>query len=335
MPELRKDPIVGRWVIIATERARRPMPQSAEPLLAPGGYCPFCEGNEDKTPNEIYSFRELGTHADQPGWRVRVVPNKFPALQIEGDLQKKGDGIYDCMNGIGAHEVILECPFHETSMARLPESYIREILWTYHERLADLKMDSRMVYGMIFKNVGAAAGASLEHSHSQLIVTPILPVNVLEEMNGALEFYKYRGRCIYCDIISQELGADKRVIFDSPSFLVIAPYASRFPFETWIIPTQHNSHYENASKSELDELAGVLKTILLKLEIALDNPAYNYMIHTGALNTSQLPHYHWHIEIIPRLTRVAGFEWGTGFYINHVPPEQAALVLRNTEVDTL
>lgn len=333
MPELRKDPIVGRWVIIATERARRPMPESTEPMLAPGGFCPFCEGNEDHTPNEIFAFRQQDTLVDQPGWRVRVVPNKFPALKIEGNLQKKGDGIYDHMNGIGAHEVVLECPFHEKSMAQLPESYIREILWVYQERLNDLKKDPRMVYGMIFKNVGIAAGASMEHSHSQIIVTPILPVNVLEEMNGALEFYNYRGRCIYCDIISQELKADCRVIMDSPGYLVIAPYASRFPFETWIIPKHHGSNYENTSKSELEELAVVLKTVLLKLEIALDGPAYNYMIHTGALNSPPTTHYHWHIEIIPRLTKVAGFEWGTGFYINHIPPEQAASVLRNTDTD--
>jgi UDPglucose--hexose-1-phosphate uridylyltransferase len=186
---------------------------------------------------------------------------------------------------------------------------------------------------MLFKNVGTAAGASLEHSHSQLIVTPIVPINVWEEMSGAQDFFDYRGRCIFCDMIHQELSTEQRIVLDTPHFLAFAPYASRFPFETWILPKMHGSHFENIQKSEVDDLGTVLKTILLKLEVALDHPAYNYIIHTSPFNTQPQPHYHWHIEIIPRLTRVAGFEWGTGFYINPVPPEQAAGFLRTTEVD--
>jgi UDPglucose--hexose-1-phosphate uridylyltransferase len=261
------------------------------------------------------------------------VPNKFPALGVEGELNKRGEGIYDKMSGVGAHEVILECPFHEVSMANLAEDNIREVLWVYRDRLVDLKKDPRLVYGMVFKNVGAAAGASLEHSHSQLIVTPIVPINVWEEMNGSLEFFDYRGRCIYCDMIHQELATEKRVVLDTPNFVAFAPFASRFPFETWILPKAHNSHYENIQKNEVEELGTLLKTILMKLEVALDRPAYNYIIHTSPLDTRELPHYHWHIEIIPRLTRVAGFEWGTGFYINPVSPEDAATYLRETEVD--
>ena len=181
------------------------------------------------------------------------------------------------------------------------EENIREILWVYRDRLIDLKKDPRLVYGMVFKNVGAAAGASLEHSHSQLIVTPIVPINVLEEMNGSVEFFDYRGRCIYCDMIHQELTTVKRIVLDTPSFVSFCPYASRFPFETWILPKNHNSHYENIQKNEVEELGTVLKTILLKLEKALDRPAYNYIIHTSPLDTPMLPHYHWHMEIIPRL----------------------------------
>src|SRR5262249_50135642 len=189
MPELRKDPIVGRWVIIATDRAKRPVAPKDEPMPDGAALCPFCEGHEDKTPHEILAYRARDTRPDQPGWRVRVVPNKFPALQIEGDLNKRGEGMYDKMNGIGAHEVILECPFHETTMANLSEENIREVLWVYRDRLVDLKKDPRLVYGMVFKNVGALAGASLEHSHSQLIVTPIVPISVWEEMSGSLEFF--------------------------------------------------------------------------------------------------------------------------------------------------
>jgi UDPglucose--hexose-1-phosphate uridylyltransferase len=237
------------------------------------------------------------------------------------------------MAGIGAHEVIIECPQHEITMANLSEENIREVLWVYRDRLVDLKKDPRLVYGMVFKNVGAAAGASLEHTHSQLIVTPIVPINVWEEMTGALEFFNYRGRCIYCDMIHQELASNNRIVLDTPNFVSLAPFASRFPFETWILPKNHNSHYENIQKTEVDELGMVLKTILLKLEVALEKPAYNYIIHTSPFDTQALPHYHWHIEVIPRLTRVAGFEWGTGFYINPVPPEQAAAFLRETDVD--
>jgi UDPglucose--hexose-1-phosphate uridylyltransferase len=331
MPELRKDPIVGRWVIIATDRAKRPIKPKDEELPLGGAACPFCEGHEDKTPHEIIAYRERNTRPNERGWRVRVVPNKFPALQIEGDLNKRGEGIYDKMNGVGAHEVIIECPFHEVSMANFTEENIREVFWVYRDRLVDLKKDRRLVYGMIFKNVGALAGASLEHSHSQLIVTPIVPISVWEEMTGALEFYNYRGRCIYCDMIQQELSTEDRIVLDTPNFVSFAPFASRFPFETWVIPKNHSSHFENIHKPELDELATVLRTILQKLESALNRPAYNYVIHTSPFDTQSLPHYHWHMEIIPRLTRVAGFEWGTGFYINPVPPEQSAGFLRETE----
>jgi UDPglucose--hexose-1-phosphate uridylyltransferase len=333
MPELRKDPIVGRWVIIATDRAKRPDAPKAEPQTLAAAYCPFCAGHERDTPHEILAYRDRNSRADEPGWRVRVVPNKFPALQVEGDLHKRGDGIYDKMNGIGAHEVIIECPQHEISLANLSEDNIREVFWVYRDRLVDLKKDPRLVYGMVFKNVGIAAGATLEHTHSQLIVTPIVPISVWEEMTGALEFFNYRGRCIYCDMIQQELSTEKRIVLDTPNFLSFAPYAARFPFETWIVPKAHNSHFENIQKTEVDELGTLLKTILLKIEVALDRPAYNYIIHTSPFDTQALPHYHWHIEVIPRLTRVAGFEWGTGFYINPVPPEQAAAFLHETEVD--
>lgn len=328
-PELRKDPIVGRWVIIAPDRARRPVPARADAELAEGP-CPFCENQEIQTPHEILAYRDKHSQPNGPGWRVRVVPNKFPALQVGGELSKRGDGVYDKMNGIGAHEVIVECPQHLTTLAELSDENIREVLWIYRDRLLDLKKDPRLVYGMIFKNVGVAAGASLDHSHSQLIVTPIVPISVWEEMTGALEFFNYRGRCIYCDIVHQELAAEKRVVLDTPSFLCLAPFASRFPFETWIVPKGHTSHYENIHKPEVDELGSVLRTVLRKLETALDRPAYNYIIHTAPFDTQALPHYHWHLEIIPRLTRVAGFEWGTGFYINPVPPERAAMLLRDT-----
>lgn len=329
MPDLRKDPVVGRWVIIAHERAKRPhdFKVQAEELAGPAS-CPFCEGNEHRTPPEILSYRDRGSQPNGPGWRVRVVPNKFPALQVEGKLAKRGDGIYDRMAGIGAHEVIIESPRHVVSMSDLDEEAIRDVLWIYRDRLIDLKKDHRLVHGMLFKNVGAAAGASLEHTHSQLIVTPIVPITVAEEMTGALEFSRYRGRCIYCDMIHQELDSADRVVLDTPHFTAFCPFASRFPFETWILPKNHSSHFENIPRPAVDDLAGVLRNVLGRLEVALDSPAYNYIVHTAPFDHQELPHYHWHIEVIPRLTKVAGFEWGTGFYINPVPPEDAAAYLR-------
>jgi len=333
MPDLRKDPIVGRWVIVAKSRAKRPHDFESTPRMRAGSFCPFCEGNEDATPGEIIAYRRAGTHTNREGWRVRVVPNKFPALEIEGDLQKRGDGIYDMMRGVGAHEVIIESPQHHLSTADLEEDELREVFWVYRDRLVDLKKDPRLVYGMIFKNVGEQAGASLEHTHSQLIVTPIVPINVWEEMTGSLEFFNYRGRCVYCDMIQQELATEKRIVLDTPRFLAFCPFASRFPFETWVLPKSHSSHYENIQKNGVEDLAAVMREVIGKIEVALDRPAYNYIIHTAPFDSQELPHYHWHIEIIPRLTKTAGFEWGTGFYINPVPPEDAAAFLRDVDMD--
>lgn len=329
MSELRKDPIVGRWVIIAKNRADRPQDllDGALPVRS-GSECPFCEGNESQTPNEICALREAGAERDRPGWRVRVVPNKFPALEIEGDLSRQDLGIYHTMRGVGAHEVIIESPRHLTSATQMAGDNLRDVLWIYRDRLLDLKQDSRLLYGMIFKNVGAAAGASLEHSHSQLIVTPIVPISVAEELAGSQEFFRHRGRCVFCDMIDQERDLKERIVVDSPGFVAFCPFAARFPFETWIVPTAHASHYETLSRAQSEELARVVLRVLEKIESALDRPAYNYIIHTAPFDTFALDHYHWHIEIIPRMTKTAGFEWGTGFYINPVPPEEAATFLR-------
>jgi UDPglucose--hexose-1-phosphate uridylyltransferase len=333
MSDLRKDPIVGRWVIIAKNRAKRPQDLTDGALVhPPSKFCPFCEGQENHTPGEITAYREPGTQRDGPAWRLRVVPNKFPALEIEGDLNKRGQGLYDMMRGVGAHEVIIESPRHLRSTTELDDASLGDVFWIYRERLLDLKRDTRLVYGMIFKNVGAAAGASLEHTHSQLIVTPIVPISVVEEIEGSHAFYRYRGRCVFCDMIEQELAFEQRIVFDSPGFVAFCPFAARFPFETWIVPTTHASHYETLTRGGAEELARIVKRVLQKIEAALDHPAYNYIIHTAPFDTHALDHYHWHIEIIPRVTKTAGFEWGTGFYINPVPPEEAATFMRDLEI---
>ena len=328
MPELRKDPITGRWVIIATDRVRRPSDFSRESVPPPSArFCPFCYGNEQKTPPEVLAYRQHGP-PNSPGWSVRVVPNKFPALGIEGDLTRQGDGIYDKMNGIGAHEVIIETPDHKATMADMPEKQVEEVLWAYRDRINDLKRDQRFRYIVVFKNYGEAAGASLEHPHSQLIALPVIPKRVREEVEGARNYFEFKERCIYCDIMRQETAAGVRLVAETDRFLVVEPYAPRFPFETWIMPKRHESHFENSDAPTLQNLAWMVRSTLRKLEKVLERPAYNFIVHSAPVQEPSLQYYHWHIEIIPKLTKVAGFEWGTGFYINPTPPEESAKFLR-------
>jgi UDPglucose--hexose-1-phosphate uridylyltransferase len=330
--DLRKDPLSQRWVIIAPERARRPVDFEGEADHAPPAFDPFLPGNEDKTPPEIAAFRAPGTAPNKPGWRVRVVPNKFPVLQVEGSLNKHGDGVYDRMQGVGAHEIIIDTPRSVRSFTGEPDTQVQEIIWMYRDRLADLRRDKRLKYGMLFKNVGKAAGASLFHSHSQLIVTPIVPHNIEEKLVACEAFYAFRGRCLLCDMVEQEAQQKVRVVLDSGRFLAFAPYAPRAPFETWIVPRNHDSHFESIEQHSCEELAYTLKRVLAKIETGLNNASYNYMLFTAPFDSNGLPHFHWHIEIVPRLTHQAGFEWGTGFYINPVPPEDAAEFLRGVSV---
>lgn len=329
MPELRKDPVTSRWVIISSERGKRPTDFPTEPERPRGGFCPFCPGNEDKTPPELLAYRSDGSAPNTPGWSLRVVPNKFPALRIEGDVNRQGDGIYDKMDGIGAHEVIIEAPGHKDSLATLPETRVEDALWAFRDRVLDLKKDQRFRYILLFKNHGEAAGASLEHTHSQLIATPIVPKRVREEVDGAREYYNYKERCVYCDMVRQELGQGVRCIAENDDFVTIAPFASRFPFETWILPKSHAAAFEDAQKQQYVHLAQVLKELLHRLDAVLGNPPYNLIVHNAPLRESDGRAYHWHLELMPKLTRVAGFEWGSGFYINPTPPEEAARFLRD------
>jgi UDPglucose--hexose-1-phosphate uridylyltransferase len=328
LPELRKDPITGRWVIIATDRARRPSDFSHEPVPpASAQFCPFCYGNEQKTPPEILAYRRDGP-PNSPGWSVRVVPNKFPVLGIEGELNRQGDGMFDRMNGIGAHEVIIETPDHNATMAEMPEKQVEEVLYAFRDRVLDLKRDRRFRYIVIFKNFGEAAGASLEHPHSQLIALPVIPKRVKEELDGAKLYFDFKERCVYCDIIRQEEASGVRLVIETERFVALEPYAPRFPFETWILPRRHETHFADSDPATLQNLAWVLRATLRKMDRVLEHPAYNFILHSAPVQESDLAYYHWHFEIIPKLTKVAGFEWGTGFYINPTPPEESAKFLR-------
>jgi len=265
-------------------------------------------------------------------WSLRVVPNKFPALQIEGGLDREGEGLYDMMNGVGAHEVIIETPVHEHTLGTMPLEAVEGVLWAYHHRITDLKRDTRFRYVLVFKNEGELAGASLEHTHSQLIAMPIVPSLVKEEMEGARRYYDYRERCIFCDIVRQEVESAKRVIWENARFIAISPFAPRVPFEVWILPKAHESHFDAPSDGKYREMAEILQQVLRRIDKALDTPPYNYVLHTSPFNNERNDFYHWHLEIMPKLTKPAGFEWGSGFHINPTPPEEAARYLRDARI---
>jgi len=334
MSELRRDPVDGRWVIIASERSKRPVDfytEEYEEKSSEG--CPFCPGNESATPPEIFAIREQGSSPDGPGWQVRVIPNKFPALRIEDTLNREGVGYFDRMTGVGAHEVILESPDHHSVRSDLSVKQMENVYRTYRERITDLRNDARLKYVMVFKNYGDAAGASLAHPHSQLIALPILPHHIVEEMEGSKEYYTYKERCIFCDVIHQEREMEERLVCINDSYIAICPWAPIFPFEVWIMPLRHDSCFEDSDPDELEKLAEISLQVHKRLDKALQKPHYNAMLHTSPFDEQYNPFYHWHIEIFPRLTKTAGFEYGTGFYINPVPPEEAAKYLREVKTD--
>lgn len=338
MPELRRDPVIGRWVIISSERGKRPSDFAAVHEESGGPNCPFCEGNEALTPPEIHVVNADGADGREPntpGWQVRVVPNKFPALRIEGDLDRHGVGMYDMMNGVGAHEVIIENPRHDRRLHQLPPKGVELVVGSYRQRIVDLTRDPRFRYILVFKNEGKAAGASLHHSHSQLIATPIVPKRVSEELEGAKIYYGWKERCVFCDIIIQEMEQAERVVCENEQFISLEPFAPRFPFETWILPKAHRPLFER--DNDLGLLAEILSETLRRLAVTLDSPPYNYLIHNTPTNGrgTDLLAYHWHIEVMPKLTKVAGFEWGTGFYINPTKPEDAARYLREAVLEDI
>ena len=300
----------------------------AEATPPRSGPCPFCAGNEEQTPPEILAGRAPSPDADGPGWTYRVVPNMFPALRIEGDLEAAGEGLFDRMNGVGAHEVIIETPDHHASLATMSVDEVTDVLWAYRERILDLKKDPRFAYVLVFKNHGEAAGASLEHPHSQLIATPIIPIMVREELEGAADYYERKERCVWCDILRQERRAQRRLIAERGGFVALAPYAPRFPVRDVDHPRAPRRGLRGVGARRAARAGRPPGDFLRRMNRVLGQPAYNFMLHTAPLDEPDLAHFHWHLEIIPKLTRVAGFEWGSGFFINPVPPEIAAAALR-------
>ncbi|MCM8811760.1 MAG: galactose-1-phosphate uridylyltransferase [Candidatus Omnitrophica bacterium] len=326
MAEIRRDQSTHRWVIISTDNPMDPEDFEPGQKKTRIDSCPFCPGNESMTPGDIFSIP-----SKTGGWQLRVFPNKFPALRIEGELNKTGTGIYDMMNGIGAHEVIVETPDHAKDLVDLLPDEMDLVIRAYRDRIRDLRRDSRFRYILVFKNEGAPAGASVSHSHSQLIALPIIPKRVSEEIWYADAHFEQTRRCIFCDTIQQELREKTRVVLETPQILVYAPYASRFPFELWVLPKEHLAHFADSPEPLLLEAGDALRKTLEKLRTLLRHPSYNFLIHTSPLAAPTPAGYHWHIELMPRLTHVAGFEWGSGFYINPTPPESAARFLREVK----
>jgi len=326
MSELRQDPTTREWVIIAPERAKRPQqapkPRRANRLPDWDESCPFCPGNESQTPPEVF---RLPLSDEASAWKVRVIPNRFAALMPDGDIIRREDGgFFRKMDGIGEHEVIIETPSHNTPMALMSYQQVQKVLIAYQERYNALRKNQQFKFIAIFKNHGQASGTSLIHPHSQLVATPILAPYYHRRLNVAVSYYADVGKCLYCDLLAEELEKGERIVAQTREFVVLHPYASRTPWETWIIPKRHGASFGLFPSEHLAELARMLKDTLLCLYRGLDNPAFNYMVNTTNTEDEENPYYHWHIRIVPRLNLIAGFEMGSGIYISTALPEETA-----------
>ncbi|HXX56550.1 MAG TPA: galactose-1-phosphate uridylyltransferase [Thermodesulfovibrionales bacterium] len=328
MHELRKDPLLGRWVAVLND-SKPPEAYDATTEKRNETSCVLCAGNETKTPKEIASVREDGK------WWARVIPNFEPVFQIEGELGRKGLGMYDKMNGIGANELIVETPEHTKQPEDIGVEQVMRVLRLYRERIADLERDPRLRYTLIYKDSGRSAGASFTHPHSEIAATPVIPKQVKEELDGAKQYFVYKERCIFCDMMREELRFGDRIISETRDFLVFSPFAPRFPFEFWVLPKKHSCAFQDISDAETEDLGLTLSRMLKNMRSILKDPPYSYVLHTAPNRVPRRNHwhtlgedFHWHIEIMPRLLRTSGFEWGSGFHILTTSPEDAAKYLR-------
>ena len=337
MPELRKDPVVGRLVVFSPERQIRPERYKCEELLPTRPEeDPFLEGHEKYTPAELYAVRPNGGGANGPGWQLRVVSNRFPALRVEGELEKEAVGFYDRMNGIGAHEVIVETPHPQLVLEKQNLAGAARVFESCRARILDLSKDVRLQYAQVFKNHGAMAGATMPHPHTQLIALPVTPTVLKEKLVAARRYYIEKDRNLFADILQAERKMGDRVVFENDGFTAFCPFASRFPFETCVVPRKQSADFQNSKDGTLVLLAEAVQRVLRAYAVALNRPAYNMILHNAPFRRSRQPDawttidadFRWHVEFLPRLTGIAGFEFGTGFYINPTLPEEAAGVLR-------
>ena len=333
MPELRQSRVTKDWVIVATDRAKRPhefrLQRSKRELPPHDPACPFCPGNEGNTPPETFAYRDGLAAANSSSWRIRVVPNKFRALASSGSFDRQSvNGFYRRMDGVGIHEVVVESPLHNVSIGTMPGSQVEEVFLAYRERYNAIWKDGRFSTVIIFRNHGVAAGTSLEHPHSQLIATPIVPTHIRRLLDEAMRYFDDHGSCVFCDTLAVERRTVERVILETENFFVYAPYASQSPFETCIVPKKHNACFGSASELETRELANVVRLVLKRMNEKLNDPDYNYVIHTAPFKDANEDYYHWSIQILPRLTTQAGFELGSGISITTAVPEESAKFLR-------
>ena len=339
MPELRYNMVTRQWVIIASERARRPeefsQKEEKKPLPAYDPQCPFCPGNEAMTPPATLEFapRQGEGGRGAAGWQVRAVPNKFPALSAEGELVRHKEGLKRTLTGVGIHEVIVETPVHNRTTALLTDEEMVQVLDAYQQRYRDISNDPRVAQITLFKNHGAAAGTSLEHPHSQLIGTPIIPMEVRDRMETALHFYDEEGECLFCRTLEDETEEGARVVLEGEHFTAFIPFAALSPFHTWIYPKRHSASFAAMNEAEKGDLARILRRMLRKLHDGLGNPDFNYSIRSAPHDAAAVKYYHWYLSIVPRVTRLAGFELGSGMFINIALPEESARFLRGVPTD--
>jgi UDPglucose--hexose-1-phosphate uridylyltransferase len=330
MPELRYNLLTREWVIIATERARRPdqfvRKIEKKPLPAFVANCPFCPGNEKLTPPQTYVV------PDDHSWQVRVTPNKFAALSYEGERRREIVGIRRTVTGVGIHEVIVETPDHSKTTALLADREVELIIQTYLNRFKFASSDSRIEQVTIFKNHGEAAGTSLEHPHSQMIATPVITTQLRDRLFNALNHFDEFGECIFCRVLDQELKEGVRVVLETEHFVSFIPFASLTPFSMLIMPRRHMACFAEMNGAEAADLARNLRRTLAKLYHGLVDPDYNYVIRTAPTEYCGVKYYHWYVSIIPRLTRMAGFELSSGMFINVSLPEENASFLRGIQV---
>ncbi len=331
MPELRQNRFTKEWVIVATERARRPEELRAKrdvKVLPPHvATCPFCCGNEQLTPPEVMRI------PDGASWQVRVVPNKFAALSRDAPLYRMITRSRRTMSGFGVHDVIVETPDHSATTALMDDGHVANVIRCYRRRFDELSADPRIAHITIFKNHGVDAGTSLEHPHSQLVATPIISSQVRGRMYEALRHYDEFGECIFCTALAEELEENTRIVMATEYFVALEPFASATPFSTYIYPRRHMASFGHISDDEIADLAQVLRTVLAKIYFGLKNPDFNYAIRTAPAECAGVGYYHWYLSIIPRLTHVAGFELGSGLFINTVLPEAAAEFLRSVSIE--
>ncbi len=328
MPEFRKDPVSDHWVIIAPDRALRPEQFAPDAGTRAPSRCPFCRGHEADTPPAVATYDRQGRTSGVTGWQVRVVPNRYPALEDTQRPLAVSSPLYEVGPGYGVHEVIVESPDHVLSLGQLNDELAELVFIAYRDRMRTLRANPRIAYGQLFKNSGSAAGASLEHTHSQLIGTPIVPTQIQGELTRSQEYFQRHGRCVFCAMIDAELSSGARIVAENEAFLAFCPFASQFPYEVWIVPRRHHCSFDTAEDREIGGLARLVSALVRGVESGLNNPAYNFLIHTSPFRPGPVSYFHWHLEFSPRLTKTAGFEWGAGDYINTVSPEDAGSKLR-------